>query len=113
MDALDVILIIVVLGAAVHGLRLGAAVQVLSFAGGFLGIVLGIVLVVVVTPHVHGVFVRTFVALLLLFVPFTIMWGVGRQLGSKIWRRLRGHRIAAVDAGSGAVIAMGSTLVLI
>jgi S1-C subfamily serine protease len=53
------------------------------------------------------------VALLLLFVPFTIMWGVGRQLGSKIWRRLRGHRIAAVDAGSGAVIAMGSTLVLI
>jgi S1-C subfamily serine protease len=59
------------------------------------------------------VFVRTFVALLLLLVPATLTWGVGRQLGAKVWHHLRGSPIAAVDAGSGAVIAMAGTLVIV
>ncbi len=113
MDILDIILVVIVLAAAVHGLRLGAAVQVLSFLGGFVGLVLGIVLIVAAEPHLHGVFVRTFVSLLLLLVPATITWGIGRQFGAKIWRHLRGHPIAAVDAGSGAVIAVAGTLVMV
>lgn len=113
MDTLDIILIVVVLAAAVHGLRLGAAVQVLSFAGGLIGLALGIALILVISPHLHGEFVRTFVALLLLLVPSTITWGIGRQVGAKIWRRLRGHRVASVDAASGAVIATAGTLVIV
>jgi S1-C subfamily serine protease len=113
VDALDIILVVVVLGAAMHGLRLGAAIQVLSIAGGLIGLVLGIVLVFTVLPHLHGVFVRTFVSLLLLLVPASITWGLGRQLGARIWHTLRGTRIAAVDAGSGAVIAMAGVLVMI
>jgi S1-C subfamily serine protease len=113
LDALDIILIVVILAAAVHGLRLGAAVQVLSFIGGLVGLALGIALIIVVLPHLHGVFVRTFVSLLLLLVPSTLTWGIGRQLGARVWHQLRGHAIAAVDAGSGAVIAMAGTLVLV
>lgn len=113
MDALDIIILVVVLGAAIHGLRLGAAVQLLSFLGGFLGLVLGIAIVIVVLPYLHGVFVRTFVSLLLLLVPSSIIWGLGRQLGGKVWKHLRGHPVAALDAGSGAVIAMAGTLLMI
>jgi S1-C subfamily serine protease len=113
VDTLDIILIVVVLAAAVHGLRLGAAVQVLSFAGGLIGLALGIALILLISPHLHGEFVRTFVALLLLLVPSTVTWGIGRQVGAKIWRRLRGHRVASVDAASGAVIATAGTLVIV
>ncbi|MGD0084417.1 MAG: hypothetical protein ABSD78_14655, partial [Acidimicrobiales bacterium] len=82
MDTLDIILLVFLLLAAVHGLRLGAAVQVLSFAGGLLGLTIGIVLILVISPHLHGEFLRTFVALLLLLVPSTITWGLGRQVGA-------------------------------
>ncbi len=113
MDTLDLILIVFVLLAAVHGLRLGAAVQVLSYAGGLLGLALGIALIVMISPHLHGEFVRTFVALLLLLVPASITWGLGRQVGAHVWKRLRGNKIAAVDSGSGALIAMAGTLVMV
>jgi S1-C subfamily serine protease len=113
VDILDVVLIVLVLAAAVHGLRLGAAVQVLSFAGGLIGLAIGIALILAISPHLHGEFVRTFVALLLLLVPFTVMWGIGRQLGARIWRSLRGHRVAALDSASGALIATAGTLVIV
>jgi len=113
VDGLDIILIVIILAAAVHGLRLGAAVQVLSFIGGLVGLALGIALVIVILPYLHTVFVKVFVALLLLLVPSTLTWGIGRQLGTRVWHRLRGHTIAAVDAGSGALIAAAGTLVLV
>ncbi|MGO8875522.1 MAG: MarP family serine protease [Acidimicrobiales bacterium] len=113
MDPLDVIIIVILLAAAAHGLRLGAAVQVMSFLGGLVGLGLGIFLLIVTLPHLHGVFTRTFVSLLLLLVPATVTWGLGRQVGAKVWHRLRGRRLAAVDAGSGAIIAMAGALVII
>ena len=113
MDTLDIILLVLVLAAAVHGLRLGAAVQVLSYAGGLIGLAVGITLILVISPHLHGEFVKTFVALLLLLVPSTVTFGIGRQVGAKIWRRLRGHRVAVLDAVSGAMIATAGTLVIV
>jgi S1-C subfamily serine protease len=113
VDTLDVILVVLILAAALHGLRLGAAVQVLSYAGGLIGLTVGIALILAISPHLHSEFVKTFVALLLLLVPATTGWGIGRQVGAKIWRRLRGHRVAVVDAVSGALIAIAGTLVIV
>lgn len=113
MDILDIILVVIVLGAAIHGLRLGAAVQVLSFAGALVGLAIGIGLVVIVTPHVHGQFARTFAALIMLILPAATVWGVGRQLGVRAWRHIRGNRFAVLDSGIGAVVAMGGTLVVL
>ena len=113
MDTLDVIIIVVVVLAAVHGVRLGAAVQVLSFAGAIIGAALGIALVAHVSPDLHDPFTKTFVALLCLLVPTSLLWGVGRQIGTRIWRRLHGHAIAAVDSATGAVVAMAGALVVV
>jgi hypothetical protein len=113
MDLLDWIVILLVIAAAIHGLRLGAAVQILSFIGALVGLVIGVVLVSTVTPHIHGQFSRSFVSLLMLLAPVAILWGAGRQIGAKLWGRLQGHRIAHLDAAAGSAIAMAGTLVFV
>jgi len=45
VDVVDVVLIVVVVAAAIHGLRLGAFVQVLTFGGFFVGLLAGALLV--------------------------------------------------------------------
>ncbi len=116
MDALDIIIIVVLVAAAIHGLRLGAAVQVLSFVGALVGVVGGMALALAVTPHLRGEFTRTFVAMLLLLVPAALVFALGRQVGAKAWRRMRAmrhHKLAHVDAASGAVVAVAGTLVVV
>lgn len=113
MDALDIILVVVILAATFRGLRRGAAVQVLSYGGGLGGLALGVVLVLVVCPHLRGEHTKTVVALLLLLVPAAVLAAAGRQLGSGLWHRLRRARFGAVDALAGALVATGGALVLI
>lgn len=113
MDALDVILIVIILAAALRGLRRGAAVQVLSYGGALAGLAVGAVLVLVICPHLRGEHTKTIVALLLLLVPAALLAAGGRQLGSGLWRRLRRARFGAVDAFAGALVASGGALVVI
>ena len=113
MDALDIFLIVVILAAAIRGLRRGAAVQVLSYGGALAGIAVGVVLVLVICPHLRGEHTKTIVALLLLLVPAAVLAAGGRQLGSGLWRRLRRARFGAVDAAAGALVATGGALVVI
>lgn len=113
MDLLDWIIVVALVLAAVHGLRLGAAVQVLSFLGAIGGLVVGAVLVSAVEPHIRGELARALVALVLLLVPCAVVGGVGRQIGTRLWRRMRGHGLARLDAGAGAAIAMAGMLVIV
>ena len=66
MDALDLILVVVLLASAFRGFRRGAAVQILSYGGALGGLALGVVLVLLVCPHVAGQHAKTVAALLLL-----------------------------------------------
>ena len=112
MDWLDVGILVVALGAAVHGARVGAAVQLVSFAGFLAGLLLGTVVLVVVEPRVHGQVAKTVVALLVLIVPATVLAGVFRQGGFRLWRVLRRARFGLVDALLGAGIAVSGTLLV-
>ncbi|MGO9332480.1 MAG: MarP family serine protease [Acidimicrobiales bacterium] len=113
MDALDLILILVILVSALRGFRRGAAVQVLSYGGALGGLALGVVLVLLICPHVSGQRAKTAVALLLLLVPAAVFAASGRHLGAELWRRLRRARFGAVDAAGGAVVATAGALVVI
>jgi S1-C subfamily serine protease len=113
VDALDVVLLLILLLAALHGLRLGAAVQVLSFGGMIAGLGIGVGLVVAICPHVSGEHPKTFVALVLLLVPAAVLSSVGRHVGARLWRRLRQARFGAVDALGGAMIAVVGSLVVV
>ena len=113
MDALDYILIVIILAAAIRGLRLGAAVQVLSYGGALGGLAVGVVLVLLICPHVSGEHAKTFVALLLLLVPAAVLAAAGRHVGAGLWRRLRRARFGSVDAAGGAIVAVGGLLVVL
>ena len=113
MDVLDYILILVIVLSAIRGLRLGTAVQVLSYGGALGGLAVGVVLVLVICPHVNGEHAKTFVALLLLLVPAAVLAAAGRHLGAGVWRRLRRARFGSVDAAGGAIVAIGGVLVVL
>lgn len=107
---LDVVLVVVVLLAAVHGLRLGALAQVLTFGGFLVGLTLGTLLVQWVAPSVHSLTAKTVVALLLLIGPAVALGVAGRALGS--WGHLAMRRIhlGLVDAGLGVAVAAAAVL---
>lgn len=113
MDTLDWVVVGLLVVSCLHGLRVGAVVQLLSFAGVVLGLVAGVALVAKIGPYVHGSFARTFVSILLLVLPSGILGGAGRHLGSRLWGRMRGHALARLDAVGGAAIAMAGTLLFV
>jgi S1-C subfamily serine protease len=113
MDVLDVILAIIVVAAAARGFRRGATIQVLSYAGIFAGLTLGVVLVLAICPHVSGEHAKMIVALLLLLVPAVLLAAGGRRLGTELGRRLRRARFGAIDAVAGAGVAAAGTLIVI
>lgn len=113
MDLLDWIIVLLLLASAIHGLRVGAAVQILSFAGALVGLVAGVALVTNLSPHLKDDLTRTFVSLLLLVVPCGLFAGIGRHLGTRLWGRIRGHRLARLDAAAGGALAMAGMLVFV
>ncbi len=112
MDALDVALLVLVALAALRGLRLGAATQLLQFLGLVAGLALGVTLILLVDPHVRGPVPKTAVAIGLLLVPSTLASGLGRRLGGRARRALRRARIGRLDSAAGAVVAAGEALVV-
>ncbi len=112
MDWLDAGILVVAVAAAIHGARVGAAVQLVSFAGFVAGLLLGTVILVATEPHVHGQVAKTLVALFALIVPATVLAGLFRQVGVRLWRVLRRVHFGVVDALAGAGIAVSGTLVV-
>ena len=81
MDLADALIIAVVGAAAIHGMRTGAASQIVSFCGFLAGLAVGAVLVLVIDGHVAGQLTKTVVAL-----------GVA-QVPASCPRRSVGHRL--------------------
>ncbi len=111
MDALDAVLLVVLAGAAIHGRRVGAVVQLLSLAGFAAGLAVGVVLVLLIGPHLHGPLLKTVVALVLLLVPSGVTSSAGRRIGVRAWRALRRARFGPLDSTLGVALAVSGTLV--
>jgi S1-C subfamily serine protease len=113
VDFLDAILIVLLVGAAAHGLRVGAAVQIATIVGVLAGVTLGVVLIVNVEPHLSGTATKTVAATLFLVIPAAVLGGLGRQGGVHLWRAIRRIRFGHLDAIVGllfAVAGMGALL---
>ncbi|MGB9112724.1 MAG: MarP family serine protease [Acidimicrobiales bacterium] len=107
MDFLDAILIVVLVGAAAHGLRVGAAVQVATIVGVLAGVTLGAVLIVNIGPHLSGTATKAASAVVFLVVPAAVLGGLGRQAGVHLWRAIRRIRFGHLDAVVGLLFAVG------
>jgi S1-C subfamily serine protease len=113
LDLLDGVLAVLVVLALLHGRKVGAVAQLVSFVGVLAGLAVGVALVVLVDPHVGGPTGKTLVALILLVVPASVLGGIGRHLGYKAWGALRHRPIARpADAAIGSVVAVAGTLVV-
>jgi S1-C subfamily serine protease len=110
MDVLDIVLILLVVAAAIHGLRLGALVQVFSFGGFVVGMTLGSLLAVLAVSSVHAGTTKTVVTLLLVLGPAVLLGVGGRVLGTWSNVAMRRVHLGAVDAVLGVGVAAVAVL---
>ncbi len=107
---IDLVLVVLVVGAVVNGLRLGAVVQVLSFVGFWVGLALGVGLALLLARPLGFGWGRVALTLLLclgLGVAVGTAGGVVGHWGSITLKRLH---LGAADATAGAVIGALSVL---
>jgi S1-C subfamily serine protease len=110
VDVVDIVLILLMLVAAIHGLRVGALVQVLVFSGFFAGFLLGAVLSVALVGSSHSQSVRATVTVcLVLGLAITLAVG-GRVIGGWSSSMLRRHHLGPVDSGLGVGVAIAAVL---
>jgi S1-C subfamily serine protease len=112
MNWVDIVLLVLVIVAGIHGLRLGAAVQILSFGGFWLGLFLGALMVPSLAGLVRTTASKTILAALVIFGMAGILGGLGRHLGVHSNVALRRIHLGPVDSAAGALVAIFATLVV-
>jgi S1-C subfamily serine protease len=107
----DYLLLILVALSAVRGLRLGAAMQVLSYGGFWLGLFVGALITPPLAAQVRTVTAKTVVAALTVFGMALLLGGVGRLVGARSSTALRRFRLGPLDSVAGVAVAVFATLV--
>lgn len=110
MNLLDLVIIAGVLSAVAHGVLMGAAIQITSFAGFWAGLILGAWLAPSLARHGNSPMGRAVISLAVLFGMATALGALGRVIGTSIWRLARRVHLGTVDSALGAVVAAVSTL---
>lgn len=110
MGVVDILIVLVLVAAALHGLRLGALVQVLSFGGFLLGLTVGALVADAVAPSIHSTSVRASVALTLVIGLGLVFAVVGRVLGSMGGSAVRRVHLGAIDSAAGVGVAVVAAL---
>jgi S1-C subfamily serine protease len=110
VDWVDLLIIGLMLLAAVHGLRLGALVQILTFGGFFLGFFVGALVWVPALDFVHDEALRAIITVVAVLCTASALGYVGRVLGNYSNLSLRRHHLGAVDSAMGVVVAVVAVL---
>jgi S1-C subfamily serine protease len=111
VNVVDIVLIVVAVAAAVHGLRLGALVQILAFAGFVAGLALGLLLAVAVAPSIHNAPTRAAITLVAVLVPAVALGTGGRVLGAWGHGAVRRIHLGTVDSVLGVGVAVVAVLI--
>jgi S1-C subfamily serine protease len=110
MNVVDLVVLVVVVLAAVQGLRLGAIVQVLSFGGFWIGLYLGALLASATVQWAHSQGARTAVALITLLGVATLFGVLGRLVGNLVFSQVHRGVLGGVDSALGVVVAVVASL---
>lgn len=114
MNVVDLAIVGVLGLAAAHGITQGAALQVLSFGGFWIGLLLGAAL----TPFTQQLagnspFTSAFVSLVTFLGLALIGGGIGRYFGTHAWGALRRLQLGKADSALGAVVAVVAALMAV
>ncbi len=110
VDWVDIVVVVLLLLAAVHGLRVGALIQILSLAGFVLGVTIGALLANVVAPSVRTTSARTLVALALVLGLGAIFGILGRMVGARGNVAARRLKLGPLDSVAGVGVALVAML---
>lgn len=110
MNWVDLVLLLAVVAAGVHGLRLGALVQVCTFGGFWLGLVLGTLLSIALVSSLRPGAVKSIVALVVVLSAGTLLGVGGRIVGGWSNVVLRRHHLGGLDSGLGVAVAVVAVL---
>jgi len=106
----DLVLLVAVAAAAVHGLRLGAMVQVLTFGGFWIGLLLGALLSIALVSSLRPGPVKSAVTLVVV-LGLAVLFGIGgRVVGGWGNVSLRRHNLGSVDSAFGVAVAVLAVL---
>ena len=110
VDWVDILIVGLMLLAAVHGLRLGALVQILTFGGFLLGFLLGALVWTPLLHTSHDDLSRSLLIVGLIMLTACGFGFVGRVLGTYSNVSLRRHHLGHVDAALGVGVAVVAVL---
>ncbi len=110
MDWVDLLIIGLMVLAAVHGLRLGAVVQLLTFGGFFLGFLLGTLVWVPLLDSGHGDTTRSVLVVSLVLFTALALGSAGRVIGTWGNVTVRRHHLGSVDSVLGVGVAVVAVL---
>jgi S1-C subfamily serine protease len=106
----DVLLIGLMLLAAVHGLRLGALIQLLTFGGFWLGMLLGTLLWVPALSFIHTEDVRAVLTVGVVLLTACGLGLIGRVVGTYSNVTLRRYHLGHIDSALGVMVAVVAVL---
>jgi S1-C subfamily serine protease len=110
VDWVDLVLVVAVVAAGVHGLRLGALIQLFTFGGFWLGLILGTLLSIALVSSLRAGPVKSVVTLVVVFASATLLGVAGRIVGGWSNVALRRHHLGGLDSGLGVAVAVVAVL---
>ncbi len=111
MDLIDIFLVIVVVASIIHGLKLGATVQVFSFGAFWIGLGIGALIAPFVVSYLSTPLEKAIGSIIIVFGSASILGSFGRRLGVSLWKVVRRIHLGSLDAILGAVVAAAASLV--
>jgi len=111
VNVVDLLIVAMTAAGAAHGLLLGAAIQVTSFGGTIAGLALGAALAPAATRLTDDPTMQAVLAIATVLAAASVLGGLGRTIGARVWGTLRRLRLHRVDAALGAGVAVVAVLV--
>lgn len=110
MNWVDIAILAIVAAAAVHGLRVGAVLQVFSYGGFWVGLALGALLASVTVRGFHTSTARTVVAFATMLGIAVALSGLARFVGSLLFRRVHRSMLGGFDSALGVIVSVVASL---
>jgi S1-C subfamily serine protease len=111
--AVDIVLLFLLLIAALLGYRRGAILQLFTYGGLLLGLVVGALLAPITAGAADDPTAQAGVAVATLLIPAGLGDLAGWLIGGRLRARARGTRLRLADAAGGSLVALTATLLAI
>lgn len=113
MNLLDLLIVMWLVFAALSGYRRGASLQLIEYAGLFLGLLAGAVIAPRAAALVSSPVAQATVALAALLALAALGEGVGWMLGRRVWHVARRSAFRPVDSVGGSVVGVVAVLLAV